>query len=38
VWEYTSLLTGQQHAARVDEFGIVVDEHNAFRRITTDVK
>jgi hypothetical protein len=31
-WEYTSLLTGQQHAARVDEFGFVVDEHNAFRR------
>ena len=35
-WEYTSLLTGQQHAARVDEFGLVIDEHNAFRRITTD--
>lgn len=31
-WEYTSLLTGEQHAARVDEFGIVVDEHNTFRR------
>lgn len=33
-WEYTSLLTGEQHAARVDEFGIVVDEHGAFRRNT----
>ncbi len=34
-WEYTSLMTGKQHAATVDEFGIVTDEHSAFRR--TDV-
>ena len=34
-WEYTSLMTGKQHAASVDEFGIVTDEHSAFRR--TDV-
>jgi hypothetical protein len=26
------LLTGQQHAARVDEFGFVIEEHGAFRR------
>ena len=31
-WEYTSLMTGKQHAATVDEFGIVTDEHSAFRR------
>ena len=31
-WEYTSLLTGDQHAATVDEFGLVLDEHNTFRR------
>jgi uncharacterized protein len=34
-WEYTSLLTGRQHAARVDEFGMVVDEHETFRRLIT---
>lgn len=34
VWEYTSVATGEQHAARVDEFGMVIDEHNAFRRVT----
>lgn len=33
-WEYTSLSTGEQHAASVDEFGMVIDEHNAFRRVT----
>lgn len=32
-WEYTSLLTGQQSAASVDEFGVVIDEHNVFRRV-----
>jgi hypothetical protein len=32
-WEYTSLMTGEQHAASVDEFGFVVDEHNAFKRV-----
>jgi hypothetical protein len=26
------LLTGDQHAATVDEFGLVLDEHNTFRR------
>jgi hypothetical protein len=31
-WEYTSLITGEQHAATVDEFGLVLDEHNTFRR------
>lgn len=31
-WEYTSLLDGTTHAARVDEYGLVVDEHGAFRR------
>lgn len=34
-WEYTSLLTGRQHAASVDEFGLVVDEHETFRRLIT---
>ncbi|MEY3806158.1 MAG: hypothetical protein RIR69_970 [Actinomycetota bacterium] len=32
LWEYTSLVTGQQHTATVDEFGFVVSEDNAFRR------
>ena len=32
-WEYTSLATGAQHGASVDEHGIVLDEHGAFRRL-----
>lgn len=32
-WEYTSILTGTSNAARVDEFGLVVDEHGTFRRV-----
>lgn len=32
LWEYTSLATGQQHTATVDEFGFVVSEDNVFRR------
>lgn len=32
-WEYTSLDTGEQHAATVDEHGFVTEEHGAFRRV-----
>jgi len=33
VWEYTSLLTGEQSIATVDDFGFVINEDNVFRRI-----
>jgi hypothetical protein len=35
-WEYTSILTGTSNAARVDEFGLVVDEHGTFRRVVNE--
>ena len=31
-WTYTSLLTGNEHTATVDEHGIVLDESGAFSR------
>jgi uncharacterized protein len=34
-WEYTSLATGKQHIAEVDEFGFVLHEQDFFRRIST---
>lgn len=34
-WEYTSLVSGRQRRATVDEFGFVLHEDEVFRRVTT---
>jgi hypothetical protein len=35
-WEYTSLASGAQQHAVVDECGFVVNEHEVFRRVIDD--
>jgi hypothetical protein len=37
-WEYTSLVTGAQQLAIVDECGFVVNEHDVFRRAVQDAQ